>query len=165
MNASSTPHLVEDVRDLLCSGVGEVFNTMLTLEAAPVEVVDLQASGEALVTASVGFIGAVNGVVYLHVTAAFARKLAGCMLGMADEEFDGDEMINDAMGELGNMVVGAVKSRLCDEGSSCVLTIPSIVRGRGFSVGAAGCSDRRLLGFRCGDGDLVVELSMKSSAI
>lgn len=164
MNASTTSHLIDDVRDMLGSGVSEVFSTMLTLEPEPADPVDLQALGEALVTASVGFIGAVNGMVYLHVTSVFARTLAGCMLGMADEEFDGDEMINDAMGELSNMVVGAVKSRLCDEGSPCVLTIPSIVRGHGFSVDAAGCTDRRLLGFRCGDGDLVVELLMKPAA-
>ena len=158
---TTTPLLIDHVRELLTRSVPEVFSTMFTLEARPSEPRNLHALGETLVVASVGFAGAVNGVVYLHVSAPFARLLAGRMLGMADEEFDGDEMINDAMGELSNMVVGAVKSRLCDDGSPCVLTIPSIVRGQSFSVGATGCSDRRLLGFHCGEGERVLELQMK----
>lgn len=162
MNAN-TPLLIDNVSDLLNSSVTEVFSAMFTLDAAPSEPRDLHSLGETLVVASVGFVGDVNGVVYIHVAAPFARLLAGRMLGMAGEEFDGDEMINDAMGELSNMVVGAVKSRLCDDGSPCVLTIPSIVRGQNFSVGAAGCSDRRLLGFQCGEGEVVLELQMKSA--
>lgn len=158
---TTTPLLIDHVRELLTRSVPEVFSTMFTLEARPSEPQNLHALGETLVVASVGFAGAVNGVVYLHVSAPFARLLAGRMLGMADEEFDGEEMIDDAIGELSNMVVGAVKSRLCDDGLACVLTIPLIVRGQNFSVGATGCLDRRLLSFRCGHDDVMLELQMK----
>jgi len=158
---TTTPLLIDQVRELLTLSVPEVFSTMFTLEARPSEPEDLRVTGETLVAATVGFVGDVNGVVYLHVTAPFARILAGRMLGMTEDEFDGDEMIDDAIGELSNMVVGAVKSRLCDDGLACVLTIPLIVRGQNFSVGATGCLDRRLLSFRCGHGDVMLELQMK----
>lgn len=155
-------HRIDEVYDLLRGSVPEVFGTMLSMNAEPGEPVEFVSNtGEAMVAASVGFVGETTGIVYLHLTAPFARALAGRMLGMEEEEFDGDEMVNDVIGELSNMVVGAVKSRLCDEGLTCALTIPSFVRGTGVSVGATGGPDRRLLGFRCGDGGVVVELLMQ----
>ncbi len=158
-----TTNLTNEVLDLLNGSVTEVFNTMFSLEAKPAAPHDLQASGETLVAGSVGFIGDVNGVVYLQVTAAFARVLASLMLGMSEDEIEGDEMVNDVVGEVSNMIVGAVKSRLCDSGSSCVLTIPSIVRGSSFHVEPTGSSNRRALSFQCGADHLLVELLMKPS--
>ena len=160
-----TRNLSEEVGDLLKGGLSHVFSTMLTLEVTPAEVrSDWHAPGEMLVAGSVGFIGDVNGVVYIRVTAAFARKLAGRMLGLAEAELEGDEMVNDVIGELTNMVVGSVKSRLCDSDAPCVLTIPSIVRGQNFQI-EPGCScERRWLGFCCGADHIVVELLMKRSA-
>ncbi len=89
---TTIPNLIDEVSDLLNIGVSEVFRTMLTLEAKPAAVLhDWHASGETLVAGSVGFIGDVNGVVYVHVTAGFARKLASRMLGLAEAELEGDE--------------------------------------------------------------------------
>lgn len=163
MSTSST-QLIDSVSDQLNTGVGEVFNTMLGLEASSAPPTDLHASGEPLVAGSVGFIGEANGVVYIHLTASFARTLAGRMLGLAENELDGDAMVNDAIGELANMVVGAVKSSLCDSGAPCVLTIPSIVRGQSFKVEVSPSFHHRLLGFSCGAHQLLVELLMKRSA-
>lgn len=160
---TTTSNLTDEVCDLLNGGVTEVFNTLFSLEAKPAPWHDLHASGETIVAGSVGFIGDVNGIVYLHLTAAFARTLASMMLGMAEAEFDGDEMVNDVVGEVSNIIVGAVKSRLCDSGSSCVLTIPSVVRGSNFHVETTGSSERRELSFQCGAGHLRVELLMKPS--
>jgi len=154
---------IEAVRDLLLGAIPEVFGTMLNTGVEPMAPDECRASEEPRVAGSVGFMGEVNGIVYLQMTASFARMLAGRLLEMPEEEFEGEEMIDDAIGEISNMVVGAVKSRLCDEGLPCVLTIPTIVRGPGFSVAAAGYSERRSIGFRCGNDRLVVDLLMKPS--
>lgn len=154
-------HRIEEVSHLLSTAVGEVFATMLTLgvqrDASP----HAYAAGEPLLAACVGFTGEVNGVVALYMTASCAHAFAARMLGMEREEFDSEEIINDAIGELGNMIVGGVKSRLCDEGMPCVLSIPAIVRGRNFSISAACKSDQRLLGFVCGGENITLELMMK----
>jgi two-component system cell cycle response regulator len=126
---TTTPNLIDEMRDSLKSGVSEVFRTMLTLEAKPVAVLhEWHAPGDPLVAGCVGFTGDANGVVYVHATARFARTLASRMLGLPEAELQGDEMVNDVIGELSNMIVGCAKSRLCDAGAPCVLTIPSIVR-------------------------------------
>ena len=68
----------------------------------------------------------------------------------------------DAMGELANMIVGSVKAALVEKGKSCVLTIPSIVRGSNISIEAISTATRRVLCFQCGDSQkLVVELMIK----
>lgn len=162
MNISTNQ--IEEVRDLLHASVVEVFGTMLVTEVALVASTNAQASGERRVTGSAGFMGQVNGVIYLHMTAAFARVLASRLLGMDEKEFENDEMIDDSIGEVSNMVVGAVKSRLCADGFPCVLTMPRIIRGPSFSIGASGYSERRSLGFQCGDEQVVVELRMKPVA-
>jgi chemotaxis protein CheX len=50
------------------------------------------------VVGSVGFIGEVNGLVYLHFDLAFARLCASQMLGLSEKELDaaGPEVVNDA---------------------------------------------------------------------
>ena len=61
------------------------------------------------------------------------------------------------------MILGCAKSRLCDAGPPCVLTIPSIVGGQNFEVKPACRCNRRLLGFRCGADHIVIELLMEHS--
>ena len=84
------------------------------------------------------------------------------MLGLDPKDVEGDEMVNDSMGELGNIVVGHIKSRLCDRGMSCVLTIPSIVRGTQFSIEPVTNATRVVIGFRCDERNQVaIELLIK----
>ena len=162
---ATNPDLIYEMRDSLKRGVSEVFKTMLALEARSTSIIaEWHAPGEMLVASSVGFTGDVNGVVYMHVTAGFARTLACHMLGLAEAELDGDEMVNDVIGELNNMIVGCAKSRLCDAGSLCVLTIPSIVRGQSFQIEPGrGMCQHRLLAFRCGENRILIQLLMECS--
>ncbi len=151
---------IDEISNLLGLAVGEVFSTMLSLDVQSAEPRSAP-STEPLVAACVGFNGEANGVVTFSLSASFAKTLAGQMLGMAQEEFDGDDMVNDVVGELSNMIVGGVKSRLCDDGMPCVLSIPAIIRGHHFSIAASGKAEHRVVGFQCGDEKIVLELQMK----
>lgn len=83
---------------------------------------------------------------------------------MDPKDVDEDEMVNDSMGELGNMVLGHIKSRLCDRGLSCVLTIPSIIRGTQFSFEPVNNAARLVLGFRCDEKNQVaIEVLIKET--
>lgn len=161
MTTQSIP--IEEVCDWLNTSVTDVFSTMFSSEAHVAPPLDSHGTTEPLVIGSVGFVGKMNGVVYLGVTAAFARTLTSRMLGMPEAEIEGDEMVNDVIGELSNMIVGSVKSRLCDRGAPCVLTIPSILRGQNFEVQPIKPSERRLLGFQCGADHLAAKVILKTS--
>jgi CheY-specific phosphatase CheX len=85
------------------------------------------------------------------------------MLGTPEAELGGNEMVNDVIGELLNMIVGSVKSRLCDSGVLCVLTIPSVMRGRHLKGGPVCSSECRLMGVLCGAEPILIELLIKPS--
>jgi len=116
------------------------------------------------VVGSVGFIGEVNGLVYLHFDLAFARLCASQMLGLSEKELDaaGPEVVNDAMGELTNMTVGGFKNRLCDVGYPCKLTIPSILRGTGICVQPISSVVRHVYQFECSGHHLWADVQLKA---
>jgi chemotaxis protein CheX len=158
---TSTPHIIEEIRDLLKTSVSDVFMTIFNLEVQEAPLAASGTEGRPLVAGSVGFVGDLNGIVYVYVTQSYARTLASRMLGMAEAELEGDEMVNDVMGELTNIIVGGVKSRLCDSGNPCVLTIPSIVRGKNISAEPACAAEGRIFAVTCDNEQVVVEILMK----
>ena len=154
--------MIEVMEELVRGAVSEVFGTMLSIKTVPDKTLKLISNGDPHIASSVGFIGEVTGVVFIYSRDEFARLITSRMLGMKPAEIEGDELVNDSMGELGNIVVGHIKSRLCDRGLSCVLTIPSIVRGSQFTIEPAASARRMVLGFRCDNNEQVaIEVLMK----
>ena len=118
--------MFDELEELLKAAVGEVFRTMLSFDTRSIPFDSNAISSEAHIAGSVRFFGDRTGVVYIFLTAAFARTMTGKMLGMSDTEVEGDEMVNAAVGELANMIVGSLKTNLVERDHPCVLTIPSI---------------------------------------
>jgi chemotaxis protein CheX len=155
--------MIEDLEHLVGSAVTEVMTTMMSFRVQPTPNTINFASGEGHVASAVGFIGKTTGVIYLYASDTFARQMTCRLLGLEDSDIDGDEMVNDAMGELANMVVGHIKSRLVDRGLACVLTIPSIIRGSSFSIEPVSSAERRVYFFDCDQSRLGVEVMLKHS--
>ncbi len=120
-------------------------------------------STEPMVVGMVGFIGSINGVIYLYLTDSMSKDVTCQFLGMEpDELVDGDhETVNDALGEMANMVAGTFKNILCDEGYNCRLTIPSILRGSKFSIETTSSVMRRIFRFKAMQREFVADLLMK----
>jgi CheY-specific phosphatase CheX len=155
----SAPQL-EQIEKFTKDAVKLVFQTMLSMEVATHSPIP-ESSGEVEIISSVGFIGEVTGSIYLCTNVNLARFATCRMLGLAEHEIDSDTMVNDVLGELGNMIVGHVKSRLCDQGNDCTLTIPSIVRGRRLSVERPTNVAARMLAFTYQGSHFVVEILVK----
>jgi chemotaxis protein CheX len=162
-------------RDTISRAVQDVFKTMLgktaTLISTAESVVNdptqwehpVQITGQQVV-GTVGFIGDISGLIYIYLDAIFANEIAGHMLGMSAAELEeaGDEVVNDAVGELTNMTVGTFKNQLADKGFPCKLTIPSILRGSNFSIEPISSATRRIYRFTVGQHQLVADLLMKT---
>ena len=164
------------IRDNINRAVCDVFKTMLhrtaSLGAAhtaphgephPVGVHGDEMSALPQVVGTVGFLGDVNGLIYLYFDGAFAKGCTGHLLGMSEAEVDeaGEEVINDAIGEITNMTVGSFKNGLSDQGYPCKLTIPSILRGRNFSVEPISDSQRFIYVFETEGQRLVADILLK----
>ena len=135
------------IQDMITDSIEKVFSTMLmtkinfkraipfplTPKAPPLKPIN---TTEPLIASSVGFIGNINGVVFLYLEENLSIQLTASLLGSSYEEVDRNDhdAINDALGELTNMIVGTFKNKLCDMGYNCRLTIPSILRGNDFSI-------------------------------
>lgn len=153
--------MITDISQMVEHAIGEVFGTMLNMRIEKKPEVALSSNGGVHVASAVGFIGRATGVVYFYASAEFARRITSGLLGLEEKDVDSDEMVNDAMGELANMVVGQIKSRLSDRGMPCVLTIPSIVRGSHFTIEPVSSTERYVLGFLCRADPMVVEVLLK----
>jgi chemotaxis protein CheX len=153
--------MIDDLDELVTSAVTELFDTMLGMKMLAVPVQPGFGSDEAHVAGVVGFVGKLGGVVYVYTTKSFARHITATLLGLKDTEIAGSEMVNDAMGEMANMLVGQMKSRLTDRGIACVLTIPSVVRGSHFSVEATTSIEGHIFNFASGENRVFIQFLLK----
>lgn len=167
----------EDIfQETMNRAVQDVFRTMLSTPANLIHGSSAASSdgspwkhpvdiSGAQIVGTVGFIGDISGLIYLYFSANFSKFVAGQMLGMTPEEIDeaGDEVVNDAIGEVTNMTVGGFKNQLCDQGFPCRLTIPSILRGSNFSIEPVSGATRRTYTFEVQGHHLVTDLLMKNS--
>lgn len=157
----------ELIRSYINRAVGDVFRTMLGREPTSVThagrpggVLPPIENGRPQVVGTVGFVGEINGLIYLHLDLAFARVSTCHLLGMTEAELDatGDDVINDAIGELTNMTVGSFKNGLCDAGYPCKLTIPSIVRGSNFVIEPISSATRHIYQFQCENHRVIADI-------
>jgi chemotaxis protein CheX len=154
---------IEQIDRLTREAIKEVFKSMLSMEMSAEPPSPLTHDPAGQIIGSVGFIGEATGIIYLYAGIGFARVITGRLLDIAEAEVDPGEMVTDAMGELSNMVAGYVKSRLCNSGFICTLTIPSVVRGQQLSVEGSAQVTRRVIGFCNCKYHLLAEVLFKNS--
>jgi len=122
-----------DIRTHVGTIVPQVFETMLsqTITPGPDSVTW---SGDR-VSGAIGIEGdGIRGQIYIHFSVPLAGRVGRAMLGMSETDPLDDSSINDVVGEIANMVVGGLKSALCDEGHDCAMSTPSIMRGPNVTV-------------------------------
>lgn len=117
------------LKDALLDSAREVFETMvfMAVEEAKDETSSL---GDTCLLGSITFKGNWEGCLGVCCDVACARTIAANMLGMTTPEELGEDDISDAIGEIANMVMGAVKSRIQNETGNIEVSIPCVVQGR-----------------------------------
>jgi chemotaxis protein CheX len=121
--------LVSDPRNLDDS-VEEVFRLMLGIECHR-EPVRPSLEKES-VTAVVGFGGLLSGACVFRSGSRAAMKIAGHMTGM---EFSAiDDTVQDAIGEICNMLAGAWKGKVPELAAHCGLSVPAVITGRDYNL-------------------------------
>lgn len=86
---------------------------------------------------SVGFVGTVNGIVYLYMKSHFAEAAAKKITGLEGDDLDFD-IISDVCGEMTNVFAGGFKNALADRGYESVLTIPTVLSGDELYISTLG---------------------------
>jgi chemotaxis protein CheX len=167
MAAATSPISDTLVQDSIVRAVRNVCVTMLKQEAGLVEKATTTTydgfKEKPHVFGSVGFVGLIDGIVYLCIPDDFAQDAAARVLGMspAEVEMSGDEAVKDVVGEITNMTVGGFKNALCNVGFPCKLTLPTIVRGDNLAVSGLKGAARHVFHFDCSGHRLVADIQLK----
>lgn len=170
---STFPFPTAEVDTMVADSVEKVFSTMMSSSA---KLFTAYNNGETpakshprlkveadqmMVVGMIGFLGSIKGVIYIYVDEATSISITSAFLGMDKAELKGNhETVNDALGELSNMISGTYKNQLCDKGFNCRLTIPSILRANNFTIEPMAGALHRMYQFEILDSAMGLELVM-----
>lgn len=145
--------LIKDVQDVFINMVG-----VEDLMHLPIQI-DMTTHFKECLTAMVGLAGTYNGLVSVHIPWQMAISFTSLMLGMEVTEIDDD--VNDAMGEIANMIAGSFKQHLSKGGSDIHLSTPSVVNGTDYMVSTGSSIENITLKFATDDEWFMVALSIE----
>lgn len=121
----------------LNSAVTGVFESMLALPIAAADEFAEADTESASVTGVISISGDWNGAVIVTVPQALAREIAAAMFALDSDALTEAE-VQDAVGELSNMVGGATKTMI---GGSCSISLPSVTEGLRYRVSIPGARE------------------------
>jgi len=125
--------------ETLLDAAKEVFETMIFMSITEKEDQETEIVGDTYL-GTISFKGDVQGSLGITFEASAAKAVAAGMLCLEPDEAVSDEDLADAVGEVANMVMGGVKSRLQDELGSIEISIPTVISGQNLksNVGDSG---------------------------
>ncbi len=150
-----------DVQGFITGVTSNVFETMLSMDVAVTPDAEPPALSGSRIVGAVSFAGKVMGTISIHVGRDFALQIAAAMLGMEPDEIGDDSEVHDVIGELSNMIAGDVKSRLCDAGLTCELSIPITTSGSDFKIASLGWTRFERYRLQSADRLAWIEVSVK----
>jgi len=154
---------VEDFSDIIpkiVDATQEIFTGMVMME--------ISQDGEPLaelgtmknsITGMVGLAGIHKGMLAVHFPNSLALAITTSFLGMEVEEINED--VQDAIGEIANMLGGNVKTILSDKGRDIQLSLPSTISGEEYSFMSQSDVDQIVLPFKAPAGVFYVELELE----
>ena len=119
-----------ELKDCIWHSVCDAFETTVL---TPIERVDDDDAGGydgILLAGTITFMGKLEGCLAIQCGMACAKKIAKSMLMMDEEEELEDGEVNDALGEVTNLVIGGLKTRLIETIGDLKISIPTVTKGR-----------------------------------
>ncbi|NTW98497.1 MAG: chemotaxis protein CheX [Geobacteraceae bacterium] len=156
----STSFTEEQVAGFVIDATKEVFSTMVMMEVIddfPLK--EPVSRFKCSITGMVGFAGTYSGVISIHCPVPLALKITSNMLGVDCDEINED--LNDAIGEIANMLGGSVKQVLSKGGLDVKLSIPTVISGEDYTVNSLSDNDCVVVPFTVEEHTLLVGLTLK----
>ena len=125
--------MVEQVcmSEALLGAAKEVFETMvfMSLEESFEPEQSEQSEPDEAVLGTITFRNSIEGCLFISCGSECAKSIAQNMLGLDSADELSNEEVYDAVGEVANMVMGSVKSRVIEFAPDLQISIPTVVRG------------------------------------
>lgn len=136
-----------------------VFKTTFGLNAVQTSAPQPPEQSDELIFSEIRFEGSLAVCIRLCISAVGAARLSSIALRMPSAEIC-DAHVDDLVGEISNMVLGAVKSRVSDLGVPCKMLLPSVARSHAILPAAPSESGSGTLYFLFEKHCLAVEISL-----
>jgi chemotaxis protein CheX len=141
----------------------EIFEAMIMMDVTPGQPLTEHVSKfKCSLSAMVGFAGFKKGNLTIHAPEKVAIGLTQNFLGTEIEEINED--VQDAMGELANMIAGSLKPIISNEGKSIELSLPSVVYGKEYTMTVVSKADWIIVPFTVSHGQFLVGLEFKNQS-
>lgn len=149
-----------EINDKIIESAIEIFTGMVMMEISvagePMEKIGpLKKS----ITGMVGLAGTHKGVLAVHFPKEVALAVTSSFLGMEVEEINDD--VQDAIGEIANMLGGNLKTILSDRGKDIMLSLPSTISGDEYAFSMQADGDRVILPFQSPVGVFYIEVELE----
>lgn len=148
------------MRDRIIEAAKEIFSSMLMMEISVVE--DTNIKLHPLINSISGVIGLAGthkGVLAIHIPHQVAIAITSSFLGMDVEEINSD--VEDAIGELANMLGGNVKSILSEKGRDINLSLPTTISGQHYDYQTNKDAETIVILLKCETGQFAIELQLE----
>ncbi|MBX9604328.1 MAG: chemotaxis protein CheX [Bryobacteraceae bacterium] len=128
------PMTNEELVKIMSDATLDVFSTMLGMKALPGPARHEKPSTESVdgVLVVVGIAGHWTGSGRIWCNPAFACRLSANLTATPAEAVD--EEVLDAMGEIGNMIIGNIKTTIEEKVGRLGLSVPTVIYGRNFQT-------------------------------
>ena len=111
------------------------------------------------VSAIIGLTGETSGSIIISMPEQLACKIASNML--MEEILTLNKNVEDAIGEIGNIVVGDARRLLIQDGFSLSISIPTVVIGKGHKISRSGDIPCIAIPFKTEFGEFEVNVGLK----
>jgi chemotaxis protein CheX len=149
-----------EISDKIIESVVEIFTGMVMMEISVAgEPVTNLGRLQQSITGMVGLAGTHKGVLAVHFPNQVAMDVTGSFLGMEVDEINAD--VQDAVGEIANMLGGNLKTILSDRGKDIQLSLPSTISGDEYSFSSQAEVDQIILPFKAPAGIFYVEVELE----
>ena len=138
----------------LLEGAKEVFETMIFIDLEESSETGQQIEGDSFL-GSITFTNGIEGCLAIRCSVPCARIIAANMLGTDSSEEIPEEGICDAIGEVTNMVMGSIKSRLQTDGGELLVSIPTVIQGQNLASSLGNRASKVLVKVNTEDEDII----------
>ncbi len=148
-----------EIKKRISASVEEIFSTMVMMSIVPsAQGMDLKPLKKSI-TAVIGFSGEKRGLLAVHMPLKVAFAVTSSFLMMDVDELNED--VEDAIGELANMIGGEVKNILSSGGKDIDLSVPSTISGETYDFQAGRGNDRYIVNFEVAAGVFSIDCQIE----
>jgi len=146
------------LNEVLLGGAKEIFETMIFVNLEESNETEEIIEGDSLL-GSITFKGGIEGCFAICCSVPCAKTIALSMLAMDPSEELSEEEISDAIGEVTNMVMGGIKSRILETVGNVEVSIPIVTSGQELQNSLGEGAIKCLVKVKF-DNEYIAELSM-----